>query len=931
MKKLFSVILSVILIFSALPLGVFGLTASAAMENYYDYEISNGEATITYCSDYISGDIVIPSSLGGYPVTSIGYGVFRYNSSITSVVLPQGLKSIRYSAFDNCSALTSVTIPDSVTSIDDWAFCDCTSLNTINFPDSVTSLGASVFYNTGYYNNPNNWENDVLYIGNFLLEAKSSLSGSYTVKDGTISITSGAFRNCGISSIAIPVSVTNIGYAAFEECSALKTVYYYCGTEEDWNKISFDSNNWRLTDATRYYHNFGDWQIVVDPSCEAEGEKYRICHNCGERENGTVPSHNFSNGICTDCNMLSESKFTYNVSNGEATITRCDSTISGDIKIPSTLGGYPVTKIDSYVFRYNTSITSVVLPESIKSIGYEAFYNCTSLSKINLPENLTYLGSDAFSSTALTSIVIPDSLTDIESSCFKNCRNLKTVTLGKNIKTIRSSMFENCSALEEITIPESVTEIWFYAFRNCTSLKTVNMGENVRSIGDNAFTNCVSLKTLYIPGGVTTIDRLYEGCTSLESVIVSENNAVYSSVDGVLYNKQKTELVSCPIGKTDKIIMPDSVTAISEKALYNCAGVNEIVFSPNITDIGAKAFDGTGWFNSLSDGLVYINSILYKAKGNLSGKITVKDGTEIIAPYAFAEQQNITEVVIPNGVSIIEDFAFENCIALETVSVPDSVTFMGRGIVNNTAYYNNQPDGVIYLGRFAVLYKGTMSDVVEVKPGTLGIASYAFAYPSYNYSTFEKIVLPEGLKYVGVNAFYDFYFTGTINLPESLEILSSGSFRYGPVISGRIYLPNVKYVGGGSFWHCTRNLEEVIFGEKVEYIGSAVFGDCVMNNVYILNSEAVIEGIPFQVETSFTVHCYYNSTAKLYAQKRGYNYQIIRVAYDASGDGKVNAGDLVALRRYLMADEDISPDADCNADNQINILDMVRLKKHLVY
>ena len=476
---------------------------NALSENVFKYEIEDGKATITDCDETISGEVTVPSTLGGYPVTNIGISAFANIGSITKVVLPdtvekisnfafatcvslkeivipEGVKEIGTCAFSTCSLLDGVILPDSLEVLGKSAFCACESLTEITIPDGVTSIEESTFSVCSSLTKviiPDS----VTYIADLAFASCRSLT-DVKIPYGVKTIGCDAFIGCdSLVSINIPGTVTEIGESAFSHCTALSKVYF-CGTEEEWNNITIYEYNTALTSAQRYYHNF-------------------------------------VNGVCTLCNVVSEEMFRYAVRNGEATITGINEVwtdddvirISGDIVIPSTLGGYPVTCIGSYAFEnYGESITSVKLPDTVKTIDYAAFSYCSLLTSINIPDSVTSIGESAFSGcSSLIEINIPNSVTNLGWQMFYGCSSLKSVTLPNTITCINNFTFAYCSSLTSIVIPSSVTSIGDLAFMGCTSLKSITLYSTTSYIGDCAFEECNSLRYVYYYGTKEQWNDLY--------------------------------------------------------------------------------------------------------------------------------------------------------------------------------------------------------------------------------------------------------------------------------------------------------------------------------------------------------------------------------------------------------------------------------------
>jgi hypothetical protein len=486
---------------------------SAETFELFTYTDNGNYITITDYPTSEIGTVVIPDTIIGKPVTSIGSYAFYSCTNLTSVTIPASVTSIGISAFQSCSSLTSITIPDSVTSIGSSAFQSCSSLTSITV--STQNLNYSSVDGILFNKNQSN-----------LVQYPGGKEGTVVIPSTVTSIGSYAFYSCtNLTSVTIPASVTSIGISAFESCSSLTSI--------------------------------------------------------------TIPAS--------------------------------------------------VTSIGSSAFYSCSSLTSITFPASVTSIGSSAFYSCSSLTSITIPASVTSIGSSAFQScSSLTSITIPASVTSIGSSAFQSCSSLTSITVstqnlnyssvdgilfnknqsnlvqypgGKEgtvvipstVTSIGDRAFQSCSSLTSITIPASITSIGSSAFQSCSSLTSITIPDSVTSIGSSAFQSCSSLTSITIPASVTSIgSSAFQSCSSLTSITVSTQNLNYSSVDGILFNKNQSNLVQYPGGKEGTVVIPSTVTSIGSYAFYSCSSLTSITIPASITSIGVWAFNRCSSLTSIT-------------------------------------------------------------------------------------------------------------------------------------------------------------------------------------------------------------------------------------------------------------------------------------------------------------------------------------------
>lgn len=591
-----------------------------------------------------SGEVVIPKTIGGYEVKWIGYAVFLDCIGITSIVIPDSVISIDSSAFGGCTSLTEITVspdnknyssvdgvlfnkdmtilvrypegaanssyvvPNSVVEIYSNAFIGCNSIKSITL-----SKGLKKIYD-GTFANLTNLESVIVqegvqHIGNKAFENCSSLK-QISLPESLISIGSvykgnpndfsaseyfqygRTFYGCtSLEEVKIPDNVEIIGYSTFYGCTSL-------------SKVKLSKKLKEIAENT--FYGCSSLKNIIIPKGVLE-IGYSAFENCTSLENIELPDGLTAIGISVDhyfhtsgcysfagCTSLKEVVIPDSVTGiGSRAFSGCTSL--SKVKLSNNLA-----IIDEGTFSGCTSLAEIVIPDSVTKIRGKsdseyfggAFIGCTSLSKVKLSNNLTEIGIYTFlGCTSLAEIDMPDSVTEIDWSAFKDCTSLSKVKLSNNLTKIENRVFSGCTSLKEIAIPDGVTEIDYSAFSGCTSLQEITIPDSVTTVYDTAFSNCTSLESITIGSGVENLGNGWiDSCRRLANIIVSPENKTYSSVDGVLFNKDKSELLAYPIGnKRSSYTIPDGVAKIDQKAFYGCRYIETLTIPASVKEIEDSA------------------------------------------------------------------------------------------------------------------------------------------------------------------------------------------------------------------------------------------------------------------------------------------------------------------------------------------------------
>jgi len=339
---------------------------------------------------------------------------------------------------------------------------------------------------------------------------------------------------------------------------------------------------------------------------------------------------------------------TYEVTGeGEVKVARCDSS-AVNVYIPEYIlyndYSYMVTEIgpyafaqDGYINEYddNYNLSTVSIPNSVKNIDVGAFYKCRYLKSVNLPSDIKTINEYTFRfCNSLTNITIPDSVQSIGDMAFENCCSLSDVVLPDNVISIGRYSFDSCYNLSEISIPDSTFIIGEYSFYNCKNIRMIEIGYNVENIGFLAFGSC----------------------EKLTNIMVDSKNKYYSSDDGILFNKNQSEIIQYPCANERKNYnIPNSVTTIGHHAFSDCSNLLNIFFPNSVESIENYAFSNCDQITS-----VFISRSIRN-----------------IGEGIFYNCEKLTTVVLPKNISEIGYRTFYNCKSLKNITLTENITTIG--------------------------------------------------------------------------------------------------------------------------------------------------------------------------------------------------------------------------------------------------------------
>ncbi len=896
---------------------------------YYKWSNNNKtELSVSYSGSYANnvsneytGTVIIPPSVtyngNTYPVTSVGSSAFYDCSGLTSVSIPNSVTSVGSSAFYGCSGLTSVNIPSSLTSIDYASFSGCSGLTNVTIGNGVTTISDAAFENCSSLPS--------LFIPASLSSISSSAFRGCTnlseilvdVNNASFCSLDGVLMNKDMSSVVafpdakvsfvLPASVTSLNPSllgskiksfqiADSDTPLTLTDGKFPNIENVYigRNITLQSNSYsrpfsdveiksvifgsKVTNIVPKLFYYSRLQAVTIPSSVTtiNENAFSYCSYLNKvNYQGTLnqwlnisfsnnPLHNNADLYLND---LPISELTFANINGTV-----GTQLRGCTNLKSLIIASGNTSIDEYAFANCASLEKVTIPKSVITINGNAFNNCNNLDVVyyngtlgdwfamTLTANPLLYGADMYlNNTLLTNATIPSSITQI------------------------GTQLRGCTSLETVTIPVGVTDILNDAFRDCKSLSSVSVPSGVTSIGNYAFGDCISLTSVTIPSSVTSLSSTaFSGCTSLQSINFS-GSANYTTIDGVVYDKDVTRIITYPQAKSSTTYTyPSTITTLGGirdnsflKRIYvpklsSTPSINTYTFNVGENLVAVEFEDEIGDYYT-KDGVVYKkyeyngesqNYLIYCPRGkksltlssdvkyvyvdgfrptSLLESITIEPSEQSISFYSNSDYSTDMAFHSPLkslnigrqiniGNSLYNSKIFAQNPELETVVIGENMTYIPSDLFVNCSRLTHVtlPETITSVGSNA--FAGT--PWLASLPTLNGVKYYNYIALEYKYSEETKNVrLKDGISVVASGLFKDTD-VESVELPTSVTSLESSLF-YGCKSLKDVVLPNsIKTIpnnldiGYGNSGSINGVVENIHVPSSVTWIGIYAINQC---------------------------------------------------------------------------------------------------------
>ena len=429
-------------------------------------------------------------------------------------------------------------------------------------------------------------------------------------------------------------------------------------------------------------------------------------------------------------------------------------------------------------------------------------------------------------------------------------------SVKEGTRIICNNAFAGCS-LSNIAIPDSVTAIGDYAFSHCC-LSNIAIPDSVTAIGNGAFSHCLLLENISIPKSVICLNGnpFSDWGGMLECL-----SPTFIYEDDVLFNKDKSEIVSFRNQKIESYIIPDSVTKIRDSAFEYCSSLFNIVISDSVTAIGDGAFWGCSSLSNIvipdsvtaigdyafldcsslsniviPDSVIAIGDSAFWGCSSLSN-IVIPDSVTAIGDYAFSDCSSLPNIVIPNSVTKIGDYAISDCSSLSKIVIPNSVTSMGDYAFRGCSSLPNIviPNSVTSIGDYAFSDCSSLPNIV-ISNSVTSIGDYAFG----GCSSLSNIVIPDSVTDIGDYAFRGCSSLPNIVIPNSVTKIRDYAFEYCSSLSKIVIPDSVTAIGDFAFSGC-RSLSNIVIPNSVTAIGDLAFSGCSsLSNIVIPDSVTAI-------------------------------------------------------------------------------------------